>query len=500
MTLPRLSLSTWFAREALGLPDGVTGPGFDPRDLGVGQVHLGIGAFHRAHQEVCTSDAIEASGDSRWGVLGVTQRSARVVDQLGPQDGLSGVMTLGRNERSLRVVGAMRAAAFPGTDTPRVVAAIAAPTTHVVTLTVTEKGYRRGPAGDVDMADDDSAADLAALARPYARHHDERPCRTPVGLLLRGLAARARADAGPLTVVCCDNLSDNGGALRTLIHSWIDHLPSAPRLRPWLDEQVRFPATMVDRIVPATAPVHRERAAALLGLRDEGLVIGEPFLQWVISDDFAAARPPWELGGAIFTDDVRPFERAKLRVLNGAHSTLAYLGALRGHATIAGAVADPHLAGIVRQLLDEDVMPTLAAPRDLDLTMYRERVLERFANPRAGHLTVQVAMDGSQKLPQRLLDTARDRLAAGALPTGVAHAVAGWIAYVRAASAGDLFVDGRVVELEDPMAPALAEATSGPLPGVVDKVFALQQIFGDDLPQAVGFRAAVAAALRGLAT
>ena len=499
MSLPRLSLSTWSTRAAQGLPDGVTGPSVDPATLTVGQVHLGLGAFHRAHQEVFTQDAIAASGDTRWGVLGVTQRSTRVVDQLAPQDGLYGVLTLGEHETSLRLVGTLRATASPHRDTPQVVAAVAAPSTHVVTLTVTEKGYRRAPAGGIDLADERTAADEQALARALAGHDDDTPTGTPVGLLLRGLAVRARHDAGPLTVVCCDNLSDNGDAVRALVRSWLETVPGGARLQAWVDEQVRFPGTMVDRIVPATTAANRARAAELLGLDDQGLVVGEPFRQWVIRDDFAGPRPPWELAGATFTDDVAPYERAKLRILNGSHSTLAYLGALRGYATIAAAVQDPELAAVLRDLTDHDVLPTLASPPGLDLRAYRAEVLARFANTNTGHRTVQVAMDGSQKLPQRLLDTARDRIAAGAVPAGVALAVAGWIAYVRAAAAGELVVEGRAVPLDDPLAAELAAATSGPLDGVVDKVFAMRAIVGDDLPEASSFRAAVLTALRTLA-
>lgn len=499
MPLPRLSAATWSARAASDPPGGVTGPRTSPGDLAIGQVHLGLGAFHRAHQQVFTEDAIAASGDTRWGVLGVTQRSARVLEQLAPQDGLYGVLTLGAREASLRVVGTLRDQAFPGKDSSRVVAALAAPSVHLVTLTVTEKGYRRGPTGGVDTTDDDTAADLAVLAAALVGPDDGTPARTPVGLLLRGLTARARADAGPITVVCCDNLSHNGRTLRALVRSWLEAVPHGDRLRPWLEASVTFPSTMVDRIVPATAPAHRDRAGELLGLTDEGLVVAEPFSQWVIEDDFAGPRPPWELAGATLTDDVAAFENAKLRVLNGSHSTLAYLGALRGHPTIAEAIADPQLEAAVRALVDDDVLPTLTAPDGVELPAYRDEVLERFANPHTGHTTVQVAMDGSQKLPQRLLATARDRLAVGAAPDGVALAVAGWIAYVRAAASGELTVGGRPVPLDDPLAPALAEATTGPPDGVVEKVLGLRAVFGDDLPRSGAFRAAVQGALREVA-
>ncbi|WP_448059519.1 mannitol dehydrogenase family protein [Cellulomonas hominis] len=503
MTRDRLSLSTWSTRSATPLPDGVQGPGLDPRELSIGQVHLGLGAFHRAHQEVCTQDAVVATGQTGWGVLGVTQRSPRVADELAPQDGLYGVLTLGARETSLRLVGTLRETAYPGRDTARVVATLAAPGTHVVTLTVTEKGYRRAAGGGLDRADAATTADLAALraalAGPSGTSDDLAPARTPVGLLLLGLARRAREESGPLTVLCCDNLADNGASLRALVHSWLDHTPGSDRLRAWLDASVRFPGTMVDRIVPATEPQHHDRAAALLGLRDEGLVVAEPFLQWVIEDDFAGPRPAWESAGATLTADVAPYERAKLRVLNGSHSALAYLGALRGHATIAGAVEDPELAGFVRELVDQDVLPTLTGPPGLDLRAYRDEVLARFANPHTGHTTVQVAMDGSQKLPQRLLGTARDRLAQGATPTAAATAVAAWVAYVRAASAGTLRVAGRPVALDDPLAPALARATDGPLETVVDRVLGLREVFTDDLRDSPQFRDAVGAALRTLA-
>ncbi|MCB2177968.1 MAG: mannitol dehydrogenase family protein [Actinomycetales bacterium] len=466
------------------------------RPAATGIVHLGLGAFHRAHQAVLTEDAAEATGDDRWGIHGVTQRSARVVAQLAPQDGLYGVLSLGGGTDGpaaplLRVVGAVQEASYPGVDTARVLAALAAPTTHVVTLTVTEKGYRRTADGRADLADSDLAADLAVLPEELLRApRDPRAARSPIGLLVRGLARRRLADAGPLTVMSCDNLVGNGPALAGLVTEVLAATPGAAGLRRWVDEQVTFPATMVDRIVPATTTEHRSTARGLLGLVDEGLVVAEPYLQWVIQDDFAGPRPAWERAGATLTDDVTPYERAKLRVLNATHSTLAYAGALRGHATIAEAVLDPDLAALARALVDEDVLPTLVAPEGLDLAQYREEVLERFANPATGHTTLQVAMDGTEKLPIRLLGTVRDRLAAGANPAASARAVAAWIHFVAAAAQGTLEVAGRAVPLEDPNADALAAAVAGSPAGLVDRVLDLTAVFGD-LSDDDGWRAAV---------
>lgn len=485
--LARLSATTLATR-----PSAVEAPPFDPRDLTTGVVHLGIGAFHRAHQAVLTQDAMAASGDDRWGVLGVTQRSRGVVDQLVPQDGLYGVLTKGAGTSSLRLVGVHTGVAFPGDETARVVAAIAAPTTHVVTLTVTEKGYRIAPDGGLDTTEPELAADLAALADPT----DGVGARTPVGLLLLGLAARRRADAGPVTVVSCDNLAGNGHVLARLVADALD-TGAHEALRAWVADSVRFPATMVDRIVPATTPAHHAEAEALLGLRDAGLVVAEPFTQWVIEDAFAGLRPPWELAGATLAADVAPFERAKLRILNAVHSTLAYRGALRGLTTIADAVADPELLAASRALVDEDVLPTLEAPPGVDLRAYRDQVLARMANPATGHTTRQVASDGSAKLPQRLLGTVRDRLAVGAVPHAAAATLAAWIAYVRAVTGDGLALDGRRVTLDDPRADELAAAARGPVDGLADRFLALRDVFGQ-LAGSRELRDAVAAALRDL--
>ncbi|QHT57026.1 mannitol dehydrogenase family protein [Cellulomonas sp. H30R-01] len=499
---PRLSRTTLSGADlsAAG-PAGsnpVRGPAVDPASTTIGLVHLGLGAFHRAHQAVYTEDAAAASGASGWGILGVTQRSARVADQLTPQDGLYGVLTKGSDETSLRIIGSLRDVAFPGTRTPHVVRTIAAPTTHVVTLTVTEKGYRRAADGRPDLADPDLAADVDALAAELAGAAPERPARSPIGLLVRGLAQRHRADAGPMTVVCCDNLAENGPVVADLVHAILAAVPGGDRLAAWVATSVAFPSTMVDRIVPATTDQHRAEAVRLTGLEDQGLVVGEPFSQWVVEDSFAGDRPAWELAGATLTSDVAPYERAKLRVLNASHSTLAYLGALRGYETIAQAVADPTLEAVVRSLVDEDVLPTLQAPDGLDLAQYREDVLTRFANPNTGHTTVQVAMDGSAKLPQRLLGTVRDRLAAGAVPTAAAATLAAWMSYVHATTQTGLEVAGRRVTLDDPLAGVLASAAAGPLDGLPGRLLAVRQVFGDDLAESEVLRREVQAHLRTL--
>ncbi|MFI9489142.1 mannitol dehydrogenase family protein [Promicromonospora sp. NPDC052451] len=411
------------------VPAGIDAP-VTPTAVGI--VHLGIGAFHRAHQAVYTERAAIATGDTVWGILGVTQRSARVRDQLRPQGGVYSVLTAGEKESSVELIGSVVDVAYPAEETGLVLAALAAPSTHVVTLTITEKGYARQPDGSLDVTA--VATDLEALTAEHGGAVDApRPASSAIGLLVRGLAARA-ASGAPITVLTCDNMVDNGHVLERLVREAVDAaLPGAEgdTLRGFLDARVTFPCSMVDRIVPATTPEQRDEVGRLLGVRDEGLVVGEPFAQWVIEDRFAGPRPAWEAAGATLTKDVAPFEQAKLRLLNGTHSLVAYSGWLAGHATIAEAVTDPEIAARARQYLFEDALPTLTAPEGLDLRQYGEQILTRFANPHTGHTTVQVAMDGTQKIPFRWGGVLAESLAAGREPLGVAFGLAAWAEFVR---------------------------------------------------------------------
>lgn len=479
----------------------VSGPLVDPSALSIGIVHFGIGAFHRAHQAVFTEDAAAASGDTRWGILGVTGRSDAVVRQLRPQDCLYGVLERGADATSLRLVGSVREVAWPGTESERVAEVIASPGTHLATLSITEKGYLRAPNGEIDLSLDSVRHDLDVIGRELAGEDALPASLTPLGLLVRGLARRFRQGGEPFTVVPCDNLIDNGPTTRRLVASIvaaISHPRSAGTVAAfaaWLAASVTFPSTMVDRITPATTEADRVLATDLLGLRDEALVVAEPFKQWVIEDHFAGPRPAWELAGAILTSDVAPYERVKLRVLNGTHSLLAYLGALKGHETIAEAVADAPLREAVLRVLNDDILPTLTAPDGLDLVEYRDSVLQRFANPNLAHTTRQVCMDGSQKLPFRFLRTAADRLAGGKVPTGIAFALAAWVTYIASTS------DPGGPHLDDPLAGALraaigsSDVLEADRSGAIARLFAIGEIFPREVGSSLPFQGAVVAAL-----
>jgi fructuronate reductase len=458
------------------LPAGVA-PRMDPCALRVGIVHLGIGAFHRAHQAVYTEDAIAAAGGD-WGICAVTQRSPAVVEQLRPQDGL---YTLaqgdGAGER-LRVIGVERELFWAGADADTVRERIAAPDTRLVTLTVTEKGYHHDPATNRLAVDDPAvAADLA-----------DGGSRTVVGQLAGGLARRRADDGGPVTVLCCDNLPDNGHVLRGLVSDFVHRSPACDGLGDWIAANVTFPSTMVDRITPATTEQDLTRIAAALGVRDEGAVVTEPFTQWVIEDAFAAGRPAWERAGAIMTADVRPYEQIKLRLLNGAHSALAYLAVLAGAELVSDAVRpDRPFLAVLGQLMAVDVTPTLMAPDGFDLSQYQEDLLSRFANPALRHRTIQIAMDGSQKLPMRLLGTIRDRRRAGAEPVVATLGVAAWMRFVSARRTDD----GRALTVDDPLADTIAERLGGreEAEPVVDALLGMRQIFDEGLAADTEWRA-----------
>ncbi|MGX6607299.1 mannitol dehydrogenase family protein [Micromonosporaceae bacterium Da 78-11] len=439
-----------------------------PGSVAPGVVHLGLGAFHRAHQAVYTEEAIAAAGGD-WGIVGVAPRSPDLVATLRAQDHLFSVTTLAPTVSSTRVVGALTGVRHAAADPDAVVTLLADPAVRVVTLTVTEKGYRLDPADGRLMIDDELRADLSS----------DRPPRTVPGLLVRGLIARHRAGHGPVALVSCDNLPANGRRLRGLVEQALRHTPGADATLDWVAGNVGFPGTMVDRIVPATTARTLAVAAAALGVDDLAAVAGEPYRQWVVEDDFPAGRPAWEQAGAVLTDDARPWEQLKLRTLNGVHSALAYLGALAGCETIAQALQIPGMAEAMRRFVAEDVVGSFVPPEGVQIVAYGESVLERFANPAVEHRTVQVAMDGSQKLPQRVLHTIAERRAVGATPRWGALVVAAWMRFVQGAAD-----DGRALPLDDPLAAQIRDrlaAAPATADGVVTALFGLRSVFPPEL-------------------
>lgn len=413
-------------------------PAYNRSDLARGIVHLGLGAFHRAHQALYT-EAVVAKGDLRWGIVGVSLRDPGVPDTLAAQDHLYSV-TERHGERShSRIVGVLREALYAPRQLAQVIGAIANPATSIVTITVTEKGYGQHPSsGDLDV---DDAAVRHDLANPDAP-------KTTLGVLALGIRNRP-ADA-PLTVMCCDNMAGNGDTLRKLLMQYAQQFDAGLARR--IEAQISFPNSMVDRIVPAATPLSLDGVASRLGLRDEAAIVCEPFTQWVIEDRFAGPRPAWEDAGVLLTSDVRPYQAMKLRLLNGTHSAIAYLGQLRALATVSDAMADPLVGGFARRLMLEDLRATVAAPAGYDVQAYCHELLQRFENPTLAHRTQQIAMDGTQKVPVRWLPALRESLAAGVELPLLERALAAWLHYLAHARDDN----GAPLTISDPGAEALA--------------------------------------------
>jgi fructuronate reductase len=458
------------------LPDTVARPRYDRGAVAPGIVHLGLGAFHRAHQAVMTEAVLEA-GAREWGIVAASLRSPATRDALAPQDGLYAVATREDETERLQVVGALRGLHVAPENPTALLDAMADPRIRIVSLTVTEKGYCHDPAtGTLDETQADIRHDLAHPAAP----------RSAPGFLVEALRRRRAAGIAPFTVLCCDNLPANGATVRR-VAARLGALRERD-LGAWIAGEVAFPCTMVDRIVPATTEKDRARVAAALGCEDAWPVVAERFSQWVIEDRFPTGRPDWAVGGATFTTDVAPFELMKLRLLNGAHSALAYLGHLAGHETVADASNDPVLAGYLRGLWAE-IMPFVPAPSGVVLRDYVASVLVRFRNRALRHRTWQIAMDGSQKLPQRLLATARARLAAGAPLPHLALGVAGWLRYLDGRRD-----DGSLIDLRDPLAMPLRQAMAAAGEDAARRVEAalgFPAVFGTDLAHEPAFADAV---------
>jgi fructuronate reductase len=460
------------------LPAGVARPGYDRSAVRTGIVHIGLGAFHRAHQAAYT-EAVLATGDLRWGITAASLRSAATRDALAPQDGLYTLNLRGESDQ-LAVIGSVGRVLVAPENPAALLDAMCAPATAIVSLTITEKAYCRDPAtGALDEAHPDIIHDLA---RPHAP-------RSALGFLIAAISRRRREGLPAFTVLCCDNLPANGQTLHRLLTRFA-RLCSLD-LGAFVEDEIACPDTMVDRIVPATTADDRARVAAVLGLDDAWPVIAEPFTQWVIADRFPAGRPAWETAGATLVAGVAPFEAMKLRLLNASHSALAYLGYLAGAETVADAMGDPGLASFAARVMD-DATATLALPSGTDVAAYKRSLLERFRNPALRHRTWQIAMDGSQKLPQRLLGTMQDRLALGLPIDTHALAVAGWMRYVAGTDE-----HGRPIDVRDPLAAELADAakTAGPMAErLASALLDMRPIFGA-LGADPRFRGAITAAL-----
>lgn len=431
----------------------VARPGYDRADLKAGIVHLGLGAFHRAHQAVFVDDCLSSKKD--WGIVGVSLRSPDTCVALAPQDGLYTLSVVDGSGEKLRVIGSILRALVAPENPQAVLDELCDPAIRIVTLTVTEKAYLRDAAGNLDVGHPDIIWDSHNRSNP----------KTLYGFLAESIARRSAAGIAPFTVLSCDNLPANGATLRRLLITFAGLRD--PALKRQVENEISFPSSMVDRIVPATTDDDRARISSALGVTDAWPVTTEPFLQWVIEDDFPSGRPQWERFGVEMVADVAPFEDMKLRLLNGSHSTIAYLGLLSGYPTVSEAFADPAIRAFVSRLWGE-AKPSLPSGKGLRPDAYTDELIKRYDNPALKHRTAQIANDGSQKLPQRIIATALDRASAGGSFSALMLTSAAWIAACEAR--GSTLPQ---VHFTDPLDNALAEifARKGGSPETAQAVF-----------------------------
>ncbi|SCX44433.1 fructuronate reductase [Klenkia marina] len=471
---------TPLCRAALPTLPARTRPLVDPADLRPGTAHLGYGAFHRAHQAVYTERAAQLTGRPA-GTVVVVPRSAATAAALRAQDGLCSVGEVGPEGTTTRVVAAVADVVLATEEPERRDAVLADPAVATLTLTITEAGYSRRADGGLDTADPAIAADLAG--GPVSA----------VGTVARALAVRARGCAAPVAVVSCDNLAGNGPATRRVVTDFVaaSRWADADAVLAWIDDAVTFPSTLVDQIVPAATDEVRRAAAAELGVVDELAVVAEPWRQWVVEDAFPGPRPAWHLAGAQLVPDVAPFQLTKLRLLNGAHSLLAYTGLAAGCTTVADVLATTWGADLVRGLAAE-VAPTLPAGGP-DPAGYAEALVGRFANPGTRHRLAQIGGDGSAKARERWFAPLRELRTAGRPAPVLETALAAWANATRPAAGGQLF------GTTDPAAADLASCWRPQRP-TADVVAALLRVAGaPDLADDADLTASVAHRLPAVA-
>jgi len=440
-TLPRLSQQTLktmvTTSAALALPDYLQKTKAELPGIGI--VHLGPGAFFRGHQAWYTHQALQQGGD--WRICAVALRSSDVSDALTPQDGLYTLAVM-EQQTHYQLIGSVAEVLVAPKHFPEVLARLTAASTKYVTMTITEKGYCLNGAGQLDLQHADIQHDLQRFA-------DDHQPKSAIGLLVKALQHRFTANVPPFVVMSCDNLTDNGHKLKNALISFAEL--SSPALANWLKQQLMSPCTMVDSITPATDDVLREAVAHELGLEDAWPIKREAFCQWVIEDILPADRPAWGKAGVIYASDVSAFEKAKLRLLNAPHSTMAYLGVLLGIETVYDAMQQPALVDFLKALVAEEIVPSFQAPSELDVANYSADIFRRFENPSVRHLLAQIAWDGSAKLPMRLIPIIQDNLAAGRPIAKLALAIAAWCRFIRLRSSQQ----AQGITLVDPLAAQL---------------------------------------------
>lgn len=459
-------------------------PTYDRAATRFGIVHIGPGAFHRAHQAYYVDTLLHS--DKRWAISALSLKSTGLRDSLAPQQGLYTLVELGAAPRA-RIIGAIREMLVGDSDADAAFARLTSRDTRIVSLTVTEKGYCLDSRNELDVANADIAHDLQNPAAGKGP-------RSTIGWIVEGLKRRRAADLPPFAVLSCDNLADNGAVLKRALAAFARH--SDADLARFIENDVVCPRTMVDSITPATDDALRERSRKLTGLDDAWPIQREPFTQWVVEDLPVMRDADWQSVGVTLARDVSVYDRAKLRILNGSHSTLAYVGSLRGHETVADAMRDEQLALFVEMLMTQDLGPSLGENPGLDVEHYISAVLARFRNPGIRHLLSQIAWDGSKKLPVRIVTTLTEALRAGRPIHRLVMPIAAWMRFIaRQAKAGVAIVDPDAKRLAEIGAACTGEARADVARFAVCEAMLPPALFGNE-----NFRRELETAYERLAT
>jgi len=438
-------------------------PQYDRKNTEIGIVHLGPGAFHRAHQAVYTENAMNLAGGN-WGICGVSLRSATARDVLAKQDNLYTLAVLDK-KINYQIIGAMKEVLVASEQTKEVMARLTAATTKLVTLTITEKGYCLGADGRLDLQHPDIAHDLSNRSQPNSA----------IGYIVQSLGQRKINNIQAFNVLSCDNVSGNGDKLRRAVLDYAIQLDAD--LASWIEVNVAFPNAMVDSITPKTEDYTVQSVSTAIGATDNWPIQREQFTQWVIEDNWHGERPAWEKVGVVFTSDVDGFEKAKLRLLNCLHSTLAYAGSLAGFETVFDVTSDSAFYDFICKLAKDEVIGSFEPPKELNVESYSREIIERFLNPEIRHLLAQIAWDGSQKLQMRILPIIEDNLALGRSTKLLSLSLACWFEFICRALKNDK-------EIVDPLAnefsniPALRSSN---VADVVDGFLAIESVFGKNL-------------------
>ena len=446
------------------LPDGIRVPTYNRDALSSGILHMSVGGFHRSHQAVYVDEYLSVA-PSDWMITGVglMPQDSTNLNHLKDQDGLYAVLERAPTEDKVRIVGSMKSVIHAPTETDTLINQIASPAIKILSLTITEKGYYYNEKRDLDLNNPIIQGDVTLPAQP----------KTAYGYITKGLLKRRADGVGPVTIMCCDNLPGNGHITEHLLTQFLEK--AAPDLISWVKENVTFPNGMVDRITPVTTPAIQNILAEKFGIVDGWPVVCEDYIQWILEDKFIAGRPEFEKVGVQMVQEVEPYEKMKVRLLNGSHSALSYVSYLMGYRAVDAAMADPLVSGFIKKYMDDDITSTLPSVPGIDLVAYKAKLIERFANPSISDQVQRLAEDGSQKIRNAIVPPMESQLQSGKSIKWMALALAGWWRYLNGTDE-----EGQPIAIKDPMADAL-HAKAKEMPRDPIGLLSFDAIFGSEL-------------------